>query len=843
MIPFDIPSIGAWQSDIDLSWLNEKPAGKHGFIRVADGHFVDGVGKRIRFMGGGLIRAACFPDHAHAELLAPRVAMQGMNLLRVHHIDTSYAPNGFWDPAYKDKHHLDAGQLGRFDYLVHQLKQHGVYVNINLHVSRTFTEADGIPEAALLPTMGKGVSEFIPRMIELQKKYAADLLTHRNPYTGNRYVDEPAIAAVEINNECSLAGTVMSGKLHRLPDRYEQLLTARWNAWLRKRYASTPALEAAWGAASHPMGEEILTNGSFADGAEAWVVEKPGVMETRTVPDGPDGRPALHIRCVKPGELAWTMQMHQIHLDYADGKPYTFEFWIRSSEPAQVAVVARLDHAHPDTGRFDVVGLNRTFRCGTEWERRSYTFVARNPRPRGNRIGFTFPNAVGEFWLAGLSLRPGGRMGGPGPGETLEAGTVRRPVSRGGLLQEWRDWLECVCELEADYFREMRRYLKENLGVRCPVIGSQASYGGLFGMLRESDMDYTDMHAYWQHPRFPGTAWDMKNWRIAPKSMVRGPGSILLRLASYRIAGKPFVVSEFNHPNPNPHAAECWPMMASFAAWQDWDGLVVHNYVNYDWKTWRERRYNHFFDTATSPQKAPFLPAAAVMFRLGAVPAAAARTLLEVPRDTVVGRMAQGQGSAEDAWGDGVDRTAAAVGSQLAVSLTDGDGAPRVTDSGMVGGPITWRREPGQPAVYEVNTDMALVLAGEIVGRSHTVGALTVQLDRSTTGSAVVTLVSLDGKPIPASGKRLLSIVGDAQNTGWKRSHNGESLSYFGGNPTLAEVVPGRVTLACDAPAAVWALDGGGRRRRKTEAQFENGQLILNIPPDASTVWYEIRKR
>lgn len=41
-------------------------------------------------------------------------------------------------------------------------------------------------------------------MIELQKDYARQLLTHRNPYTGLEYRNDPAIVIVEINNENAL---------------------------------------------------------------------------------------------------------------------------------------------------------------------------------------------------------------------------------------------------------------------------------------------------------------------------------------------------------------------------------------------------------------------------------------------------------------------------------------------------------------------------------------------------------------------------------------------------------------------------------------------------------------
>ena len=90
----------------------------------------------------------------------------------------------------------------------------------------------------------KGASIFDPRMIELQKDYATKLLTHRNPYTGLRYVDDPAIAVVETTNENSIFYFFRNADLS-LPY-YRDALTMRWNRWLLDRYRDRAAVAAAW---------------------------------------------------------------------------------------------------------------------------------------------------------------------------------------------------------------------------------------------------------------------------------------------------------------------------------------------------------------------------------------------------------------------------------------------------------------------------------------------------------------------------------------------------------------------------------------------------------------------
>ena len=60
-------------------------------------------------------------------------------------------------------------------------------------------------------------------------------------------------------------------------------------------------------------------------------------------------------------------------------------------------------------------------------------------------------------------------------------------------------------------------------------------------------MDYIDDHAYWQHPHFP-PPWDPKNWTMCQRGLGQQPRGTLGRWPARRVAGMPFTVSEYNHP-------------------------------------------------------------------------------------------------------------------------------------------------------------------------------------------------------------------------------------------------------------------------------------------------------
>lgn len=239
--PFFFPAKLDPASPINIGKLVlDAPAGKHGFVKVKDGRFYFEDGMHAKFWGTNLTFSACFPDKKQAEIVADRLAFFGFNAVRLHHMDSSFEPRGIFEdifPAFKDPQMKKTGtlskkQLDRLDYLIYQLKQRGIYVDVNLLVSRHFTEADGVIDAGKLGMAAKPASMFDSRLIGLQKKYAKDLLTHYNPYTKLRYCDDPAIALIEITNENSIFGLDKKP----IPDYYLKQLEHTSYMELEKKY-------------------------------------------------------------------------------------------------------------------------------------------------------------------------------------------------------------------------------------------------------------------------------------------------------------------------------------------------------------------------------------------------------------------------------------------------------------------------------------------------------------------------------------------------------------------------------------------------------------------------------
>jgi len=157
----------------------DAPAGKHGFAKAKGRYFHFEDGTPAKFWGTNLSFSACFPSKKEAVIIADRLAFFGFNAVRLHHMDSNFDPQGIFkdiepsaqNPQMKKTTVFSKKQLDKLDYLIYQLKKRGIYIDINLLVSRDFTEADGVVAADQLGSAAIPVSLFDPKLRELQKKY------------------------------------------------------------------------------------------------------------------------------------------------------------------------------------------------------------------------------------------------------------------------------------------------------------------------------------------------------------------------------------------------------------------------------------------------------------------------------------------------------------------------------------------------------------------------------------------------------------------------------------------------------------------------------------------------
>ncbi len=671
---FVIPDSDTTHNEVDMSFLNEGIAGASGFVKVENGHFVDGKGSRIRFFGTNLTFSSAFPDKPTAVLIAGRLRKLGMNVVRFHHMDNQSVPDGIWDASKKE---LDPGQLDKLDWLVYQLKLHGIYSNINTHVSREYPGCDyeGIDQF----NYGKAIDQFYRPYIEMQKEFAKELLTHKNPYTGTTYVEEPAVAFVEINNENSLISNW--SLLTKLNKDHKTALLQQWKEWI----------------GAHP---EYLKKEGFSNDLMSVIAnysEKTNVTQK---------------------EMLW---------------------------------------------------------------------------------GF-------------------------------------------------------LMERELSYAREMMDYFKKELKVKANIAETQAYYSGVQGVSREAKVsDFDDMHSYWEHPDFPGKSWSSTNWTIRNSSMVTDKQTgTLTWFAQHRIAGMPLTISEYDHPAPTFFCAEMFPMLNSFAAFQDFDGIYHFTFdAPYD-----GGRIDNFFSSAGHPLKQIFVPAGAVLFRMGAVQPGTHTVQLDLPPASVLENMVKTgdkirlHGSnMKYVWQDAGASPGLAIQHPVNVNVKASEfklSEPVTASAGpweSETGEIIWDNRDSINAVYKINSPSAKAAIGYIGGKNIELGNVTIAMDTTRYNWATITLTSLDGKPVEQSSRVLLVAAGRVENTGWKWDAGKTTLGGdWGKSPTIAEGIPAEIIFKGMDKFTVFALDPAGNRLNEVPVSMKGSESSFGIGAQYKTLWYIISR-
>lgn len=750
LFPFVLPWDDASTNIVNVSdWLL-KPAGRDGYIVARDGHFYAGT-RRVRFFGVNFVAPAAFPQHADADKIAARLAKIGINCVRFHHMDAEG-----WSPLLKDGQ-LDPAALDRLDYLIAQLKRHGIYSDINLLVLRNY-------RLGKLDVKDQHVLGFFdPAMLELQKDYARQLLTHTNAYTKLPYTHDPAVAIVEINNENGLIHAALAGRLEHLPT---DKLHAQWNEWLKRRYATTEKLRAAWKSVDEPLGNELLTG--------PWILEQhAGSHATQT-----NGA----ITVTTTGAEAWHVQYNHPGLPVTRGTPVTLTFRAKADRPCDVTV--SLLQAHEP---WQPLGLNTHVSLTTEWQTFHFTVVPTqsdaNARVNLGNLG----RRLGRTWFADISFRHGGQIG---------CETLGSMALGGGTLDGQRDWFRFLWETEDRYWQTMYRFLKDDLHVHANIIGTIVGYSPVS---IQAKLDAVDAHAYWQHPQFPGTPWDAGNWTVENKSMVNEPGGVLTGLATRRVPGKPFCVTEYNHSAPNSFSSEAFPLLAVVAGMQDWDAVFAFAYSHRK-DDWDARRIPNFFDIDQHPVKMATLPAAAAMFLRGDVPPSADLVTVKPDEEKELAGLPQSH-----AWGLGLTGTLPA--------------------SWLTNTVCQWQR-----GVLTLNTPRSRAVIGYTGGHRYQLGNITVA---PASPWSVITLTEMR----PQSW--LITATGVAENTGmqWTSAAKNSVGRNWGQAPSVVEGIPAKIKLPGSVRA--WALDERGQR--KTELAVEQGQF--EIGPKYRTLWYEVEAR
>ena len=823
-VPFFVPGDDASKTVTDFSGLHHKPAGSKGFVSVRDGKFYVGS-QRLRFWGMNLCFGANFPTHAEADKVAPHLAKLGINAIRFHHMDMLDAPGGIWKTQTDGTRILDPEQLDKFDYFIAKLAEHGIYSNINLHVSRTLTEAEGFPQIKDGPwwsSFNKWVMYYDPDVQSQVKEFCRQLLNRKNKYRrGIELTDDPAIAVYEMLNENFFSRQGV-GFYQVLPPKFARSFRTAWNNWLKKRYRNDQALRKAW-TPQDGAGKTLIEADSWASDLGDWQFNSTQAQLRPTFKTGPSAaKGCVRIEPPAVSEQRHSQQLAMHGLTIEKGKPYSLSFWVRSDSARET----NIEVSTTQGGTWRSLGLLEVIKSKSDWQQIKRTFIPEESINENAYVAFSFGDDVVPLEIAGVELRQGMAQQQLPSSQNLEDRGIDVPDDRFPVAAHI-DLKQFMLDTEKAWVLELKDFLINECGVKVPITASQENYHGS-RVLKET-VDFVDLHNYWHHPLFTGgIEWSPTNYTVGNVPMESYPlqenwpaRSLIIR-TGWRYHGMPFTLSEWNHADPSDVNTGAIMMAAVVGRLQDWDGVYFFDYES-SHGDWFRDHYEGFFDFNGQPAKLAVLSAASNIFNRGDL-----KPLQAVRRGTDEQRL---DGRLAFQYKLGVDFD---IKQPDEVVVPDSMKFATPTES------VIWDATDPESGYLRLNTPKTRGAWGLVGGRKFEIDGVEFDVQQVDRNYATMLVTSQDNRPIEQSKRLLVLASSGAENTamGWNHERNSVGDDW-GKAPTLVNVVTATVRLPLQS-CQVFALDGTGKRMSKVVASSLEGTTEFQIGPQYKTIWYEV---
>jgi len=263
------PDENFYGSVIDMSdWL-DKPAGSHGFVKMEGDDFVFEDGTPVKFWGVNICSARPFTDDATIDQWVQQLTHYGVNGVRFH----KFTQHGLSETR-SDR--ITQEKWNHFDYFQASLREAGIYYGWSPIYGHKLRPGDkerllAYDEIARADMGGHlsystiGLVNFAEDIQDLHIDLLVHMLEHKNPETGLRYADDPALNFIELQNEDNIWFST-ADKMMELCPTYKEHHREKFCSWLENKYGSQEALETAWGEAAFEWGRSVRD--------EDWNLEK-----------------------------------------------------------------------------------------------------------------------------------------------------------------------------------------------------------------------------------------------------------------------------------------------------------------------------------------------------------------------------------------------------------------------------------------------------------------------------------------------------------------------------------------------------------------------------------------
>lgn len=470
--------------------------------------------------------------------------------------------------------------------------------------------------------------------------------------------------------------------------------------------------------------------------------------------------------------------------------------------------------------------------------------------------------------------------GGLGAAESLERGMVRLPKA---IESDKRaaDVCRFLSGLQAAGYREMTAYL-HGIGVRQPITACNM-VGSRYTALVRSSLEVADQHGYWDHPKALKGGWSLpyafKNTSAA--GPLQWPLGVQKNMAAFfslsRIAGKPFIVSEYNFVLPNMYRSETGLYMGTIAALQGWDGLWHMGYAAGRDDVFSNNTMKGFM-SASDPVSQAFERQVKMLYLRGDVREAPGEVRFFAKPDDLCERW---DIDAEAVLLSFITRVCLDIGESprpgghilplrkdmgysfpesLPVAAANDPSAAGHWLTGLKGTvlPEQNKSDPGKglletatrearfnftEGTIAVNTKHTKAWAVKRKGRYDLPGIFAV-IDA---GACSLSFSSLDGKPLAESTRILIMFPTDAVNRNMQfESDDRTVLTAWGETPVLFRAGTAAVTMQHSAGLKLFALSTAGRRIAEVPVTYTGGSadfIISHAQKGTAVLYWELAEK
>ena len=461
-----------------------------------------------------------------------------------------------------------------------------------------------------------------------------------------------------------------------------------------------------------------------------------------------------------------------------------------------------------------------------------------------------------------------------------------------GKNRHGRAYLLFLRDVEARFVAQMREFLR-GIGCRALVSDMNDAWGctAAFQKVRGEALDYVDSHCYVDHPAFLEKAWRRPSW-CDNENPFKGEAQGAAAVSALRVFGKPFTVSEWDFCGPGRHRGVGGIAFGAEAALQDWAGIW-----RFEWSGNTHAAHkpgtlpSGYFDVAFDPLKLASERAGACLFlRRDLEPLEAAYAValpeekLSTP-DALIGASARvdwvaaawrarigcavkgavpgepflSAGDFDEAFAKSADEVLGEIrqnGSRRSTNLP----CSQIENTSLGAFEPACGESPGVSidpvqGAFRVATPRTCGIFAE--GGEHAAGVLRAEI---WGGAATVFATSLDGEPLAASSRILVTHLTDAQNTGARYADAAMTvLLDWGRLPYLMRAGKADIELSTTAkgsqdeqlpfvnnPFRVFALSSSGARRAEIPCRYADGVLrfvadVAHDPAEATFLYEVVR--